>query len=322
MSAIKIAAAAVFAVILLIVLIAAAAGGIASMLTGTSLLDCAPIGSPAGVAGYRPDQITNAAMIVALGKQLNVPQQGWVVAITAAMAESRLRNLDHGDRDSLGLFQQRPSQGWGTPTQIMNPTYSTTQFYRHLLALPGWQQMSVNDAAQAVERSGLPHSYTPHEQTARWIVDTVQGSTCTPTGGGDCNHIQAPNPTTLAAINYACRQRGLPYVWGGNGPQDGDAGFDCSGLTHAAYAAAGITLPRTADAQYHAGPHIPHDQPLLPGDLVFYGTQQHVHHVGLYIGGGLMIDAPDLGQVVKTESYAGRDYLGATRPAGAVTAQT
>lgn len=318
MSITKIAATAATAVMLLIVLVAAVTGGIASVLTGTSRLDCAPIGSPAaGVAGYRPDQMTNATIIVALGKQMNIPEQGWVVAIAAAMTESGLRNLDHGDRDSLGLFQQRPSQGWGTPAQIMNPTYSATQFYRHLLALRGWQQMSVNDAAQAVERSGFPHSYTPHEQAARDVLGAVHSSTCT-TGSGDCNHIQTPNPTILVAITYACRQRGLPCVWGGNGPQNG--GFDCSGLTHAAYAAAGITLPRTADAQYHAIPHIPDNQPLLPGDLVFYGTQQHIHHVGLYLGGNLMIDAPDVGQVVKTEPYTARDYLGATRPARSITA--
>ena len=100
-----------------------------------------------------------------------------------------------------------------------------------------------------------------------------------------------------------------------NGPTAGDAGFDCSGLTHAAYAAAGIALPRTAQTQFDAGPHVPVGQPLLPGDLVFYGTAASVHHVGLYLGGGLMIDAPDFGQRVKSEPYTEGDFLGATRPA-------
>jgi cell wall-associated NlpC family hydrolase len=241
------------------------------------------------------------------------------------MQESSLTNLDHGDRDSLGLFQQRPSQGWGTPAQIMNPTYAATQFYRHLLAVPGWQQMSVNDAAQAVQRSGTPTAYAQHEQAARDVLAAVQGASCATTntgavvGTGDCNAIQAPNSVTLAAINFGCGQRGLPYVWGGNGPADG--GFDCSGLTVAAYGAAGITLPRTADAQFRAGPRVPDGQLLLPGDLVFYGNPSvHIHHVGLYIGGGLMIDAPDFGQVVKIQPYRyqGDDYAGATRPAGSV----
>ncbi|MBV8992242.1 MAG: bifunctional lytic transglycosylase/C40 family peptidase [Pseudonocardiales bacterium] len=137
-------------------------------------------------------------------------------------------------------------------------------------------------------------------------------------GTGDCNTIQATNTAALAAIHYACSQEGLPYVWGGNGPQDG--GFDCSGLTVAAYGAAGITLPRTADAQFRAGPRVPNGQPLLPGDLVFYGTATHIHHVGLYLGGGLMIDAPDVGQTVKLEPYRHKsdDYAGATRPTGPV----
>jgi cell wall-associated NlpC family hydrolase len=109
-------------------------------------------------------------------------------------------------------------------------------------------------------------------------------------GTGDCNALQATNSVALAAINFACGQRGLPYVWGGNG------GFDCSGLISAAYKAAGIALPRTADSQFRAGPHVPDGQPLLPGDLVFYGTTAHIHHVGLYIGGGMIIDAPDSGR--------------------------
>src|SRR5205085_4555090 len=134
----------------------------------------------------------------------------------------------------LGLFQQRPSQDWGTPAQIMNPTYAATHFYQHLLAVPGWQQMSANDAAQAVQRSGTPTAYGPHEQAARDVLAAVKDASCTATtnavvGNGDCNAIQATNSIALAAINYACGQRGLPYVWGGNGPQDG--GFDCSGLT-------------------------------------------------------------------------------------------
>jgi cell wall-associated NlpC family hydrolase len=86
-------------------------------------------------------------------------------------------------------------------------------------------------------------------------------------------------------------------------------------LITAAYAAAGITLPRTADSQYRAGPHVPAGQPLFPGDLVFFGSEQYVHHVGLYIGAGLMIDAPDFGQPVQSQPYKESDYLGATRPA-------
>ena len=100
----------------------------------------------------------------------------------------------------------------------MNPTYAATQFYRHLLAIPGWQQLSVNDAAQAVQRSGFPNAYGPHESAAREIIAAVTGSTCVPgpnatlaaLGTGDCNQVQAPNPAARTAITYACQQRGVP----------------------------------------------------------------------------------------------------------------
>lgn len=170
------------AILFLPVLIAAVLSGAISALFGgsASSIDCTLAGDSGGVAGYGPDQLANAAIIVAVGKQMNIPEQGWLVAIAAALQESGLRNLDYGDRDSLGLFQQRPSQGWGSPAEIMNPTYAATQFYQHLLAVPGWQQMSLTEAAQAVQRSAFPDAYAQHEQTARVIVATVQGANCTP----------------------------------------------------------------------------------------------------------------------------------------------
>jgi len=299
-----------------VLLIGAAAVGIAQTVFGAAApTSC---GGTSAVAGYQPDQMANAAVIVADGQRMNVPEQGWVVAITAALQESGLHNVNHGDRDSLGLFQERPSQGWGTPAQIMDPTYSTTQFYNHLLAVPNWQDMSVNDAAQAVERSAFPTAYAQHEQSARTIVAAIQGDRCTRASANDttCTSTAAPNATALSAVVFACAQLGLPYQWGGNGPQQGNAGFDCSGLTKAAYATAGITLPRTADTQFRASPSVPQEQPLLPGDLVFYGTTAHIHHVGLYLGAGLMIDAPDFGQVVRVQPYRwpNDQYAGATRP--------
>lgn len=301
------------------VLFSAVPQAVVTSLISSGSTTCAPSGTTAGeVPDYGPDQLANAAIITSVGKQLQVPEPGWVIAIAVAIQESTLRNLDHGDRDSLGLFQQRPSQGWGTPDQVMDPTYAATQFYRHLQAVSGWLQMSLNDAAQAVQRSGTPNAYGQHRADAEAIVSAVDGVACETTGGGDCASIAAPTPAALAAINYACGQRGLPYVWGGNGPLAGDAGFDCSGLTRAAYGAAGIPLRRTSREQYTAGLRVPAGAPLLPGDLVFYATAGRVHHVGLYIGGGNMIDAPDFGQAVNVEPYRhpGDDYLGATRPTG------
>ncbi len=340
----KVGIIAALAVFLPVVLIAGAAEGIAALFGGgTSLTTCVTGGASGRSGGaYQPDQIANATTIVAVGKRMNVPQQGWVVAIAAALQESNLVNVDHGDRDSLGLFQERPSQGWGTPAQVMDPTYAATQFYRHLLAVPGWQQMSVNDAAQAVERSGFPQAYGPHEQAARQIVGAVVSgssqtipedgeqfvSTCPQTGNGDCTNIQATTPAAMTAINFACGQRGLPYVWGGNGaeltePPNGrtqvTGGFDCSGLTKAAYAAAGVQIPRTAQTQYDAGPRVPAGQSILPGDLVFFGAgPSSVTHVGIAISAEDMIDAPHQGAVVRIERIWRSNFVGATRPGSQV----
>ncbi|MCR6488308.1 C40 family peptidase [Amycolatopsis sp. OK19-0408] len=318
----KIGAGIAAAVLAIPLLIGAQATGIVGQLfsSGSSAgsLTCTPDGAPTGsVPGMTAEQMGNAAVIVAIGKQRGVPEPGWMVAIAAALQESGLRNLSYGDRDSLGLFQQRPSMGWGSPAQLTTPAYAATTFFEHLQATPGWQQMSVTDAAQAVQRSGFPHAYAKHEDAARAIVAAVSGVRCEPapavTGPGNCDTIQVASPAAMAAINYACGQRKLPYLWGGTSP---DTGFDCSGLTQAAYAAAGIALPRTSREQYAAGPHVPAGQPLAPGDLVFYATAGHVHHVGLYIGGGNMIDAPDVGQTIGIRPYhhPGDDYYGATRP--------
>jgi cell wall-associated NlpC family hydrolase len=118
------------------------------------------------------------------------------------------------------------------------------------------------------------------------------------------------------ALAYAHGQLGLPYLWGGNGPDRGDPGFDCSGLTTAAYAAAGITLPRTAHTQYRAGPLLPPGTPLQAGDLLFFGTPTRVHHVGIATGHGtMMIHAPRRGTTIRVQDARDlHDYLAASRP--------
>ncbi|MFD2422092.1 C40 family peptidase [Amycolatopsis pigmentata] len=120
------------------------------------------------------------------------------------------------------------------------------------------------------------------------------------------------------AIRFALDQIGLPYVWGGNGPKAGAAGFDCSGLSSAAYQSAGIGLPRTADSQFRAISAVPGGEQPKMGDLVFYGNAAtFIHHVGIYLGNGLMINAPTEGMAVQIATYhvRGDDYVGAGRPA-------
>jgi cell wall-associated NlpC family hydrolase len=124
-------------------------------------------------------------------------------------------------------------------------------------------------------------------------------------------------PSTRA-VRFALDQLGLPYVWGGNGPDTGAAGFDCSGLTKAAYDDAGISLPRTADSQFRTEPRVPAGEAPKMGDLVFYGNAAtRIHHVGLYLGNGMMINAPTQGMAVQIATYhvPGDDYAGAGRPA-------
>ena len=117
--------------------------------------------------------------------------------------------------------------------------------------------------------------------------------------------------TVVSALTFAAHQLGTPYLWGGTGP----GGFDCSGLAQAAYRSAGITLPRVAQDQYDAGPPVPPGSTVLPGDLIFFGTgTSSVEHVGLYVGGGEMIDAPHTGASVRFDDADWSDLVGATRP--------
>jgi LysM repeat protein len=124
------------------------------------------------------EMTTNAKTIIRVGRSLKVPDYGIVVALAAALQESGLRNLDYGDRDSLGLFQQRPSMGWGTPAQLQDPSFASRLFFggagnpnnintRGLLDIAGWQSKSVTQAAQAVQRSAYPNAYAKWEITAR-----------------------------------------------------------------------------------------------------------------------------------------------------------
>lgn len=113
------------------------------------------------------EQSGNAAIIVSESIRRGLPARAASIALATAMQESGLRNIDYGDRDSVGLFQQRTSQGWGTIDQIMDPWYSAGKFYEHLVKVPGWQSGDINDVAQKVQRSGVPDGYRKHVEQAR-----------------------------------------------------------------------------------------------------------------------------------------------------------
>ena len=121
------------------------------------------------------EQMANAATIVALAIRRNLPARAPVVALATAYQESKIRNLESGDRDSIGLFQQRPSQGWGTPEQISDVRYATNAFYTKLVKVKGWQQMSVTDAAQRVQRSAYPEAYQQWATRAQVLATALSG---------------------------------------------------------------------------------------------------------------------------------------------------
>lgn len=121
-------------------------------------------------------QLQHASTINAVGIARGLPQRARIIALATAFQESTMRNLDHGDRDSVGLFQQRPSQGWGTRDQITDPVYAAGKFYDALLQVPNWQTEPLTQAAQAVQYSGFPDAYAKWEDDATTLATGLGGN--------------------------------------------------------------------------------------------------------------------------------------------------
>jgi peptidoglycan DL-endopeptidase CwlO len=240
-------------------------------------------------------QRQNAATIIGVARGMGAPPRAWLIALATAMQESTLNNINYGDRDSLGLFQQRPSQGWGTPAQVTDPVYATTIFIERLLEVPGWDSLPVTVAAQTVQRSAFPDAYAKWEGLATELVqqlaDVAPINPCRET-------VSLAQGVAGTAINFALGEVGKPYVWGATGPTT----YDCSGLIMRAFQTAGINLPRVSREQFYSGGHVPVAQ-AQPGDLLFYATDRNdpatIHHVVLYMGDGKMVEAPYSGEQVR-----------------------
>lgn len=284
-------------------------------------------------------QVPNAKAIVATGAQMQIPARGQVIALATALQESGLQNLDHGDRDSVGLFQQRPSQGWGTRAQILDPVYASTKFYKALKSLKDWENMPVTVAAQKVQKSGVPDAYAKHEALATALQQSIAptlgtaaavagltpavagfGAGCVTQTGTDYGNIPAGTlpegyqiPVTAPiqarnAIRWALGQLGTPYQWGGTctNPHGNNARdrCDCSSLMQRAYGVAGIEITRTTYTQIHDGRAVS-AKAVQPGDLVFTnGTASRPEHVAMFIGDGLVVHAPRPGRVVEVAELA------------------
>lgn len=160
--------------------------GAGAVFTITVALDSMVGGGPVGAAcvvddgqhrvALSPEQVENAAVIAGVGTAMDATDRAITIALATAMQESSLRNLDHGDRDSLGLFQQRPSQGWGSEEQVQDRVYSSTAFYSRLLELPGYADMPLTQAAQAVQISAFPEAYAKHEPLAKALRNAFSGA--------------------------------------------------------------------------------------------------------------------------------------------------
>ncbi|MEU9507814.1 M23 family metallopeptidase [Micromonospora sp. NPDC048170] len=188
----------------------------------------APTSEVGAVGRWNAEQVGNAAQIVAVGRQRGVPARGWVIAVATAMVESSLRNLRGGDRDSLGLFQQRPSQGWGTPAQILDPVYASGKFYDKLQRITGWETLPLSVAAQRVQVSAFPDRYGHYEHNAEQVVAAVAGVATVAELPGASLATCPGGPVTVAASGWTVPLRAA--VGSGYGPRAGrlHAGVDLS----------------------------------------------------------------------------------------------
>ncbi len=303
---------------------------------------CGPGGPAQDVAGQRLDaeQLANAEAIVAATAQKQLPARAAVIAVATALQESSLRNLPGGDRDSLGLFQQRAT--WGTANVRLDPAAATGLFLDALNQVGDWQQLTTAVASDQVQHSAFPRAVTTLEPAAGglvakyWPPDPLSrpGTAVSPSAGPLATAVTAPDcpgqgsdgmslpgataspagyqppaaGVQAAVVRFALAQLGEPYLWGATGP---DA-WDCSGLTMAAWAAAGVTLPRTTFAQVLTGSPVTSTTDLQAGDLVFTagldGTPSSPGHVGLFLGDvdGVpsLIHAPRTGRPVQIQAVS------------------
>ncbi|MFI7384316.1 heavy metal transporter [Streptomyces sp. NPDC049813] len=189
---------------------------------------------------FTAEQAANAATISAVGTSRGMPERAVTIALATALQESGLRNIHRGDRDSLGLFQQRPSEGWGRAEQIMDPVYAAERFYAHLDKIPGYSRLPLTVAAQRVQRSGYPQAYAKHEPDATLLSASLTGRapatlTCegrdggerggsagrvraalvrdfgrdvAPAAGRDARSVRVPVPASVASAQGGEEQRG------------------------------------------------------------------------------------------------------------------
>lgn len=301
---------------------------------------------PAQVGPYRGEQVVNAGYIIKAGQAMGLDAKTITIGVMTSMGESSLVNIGYGDAvgpDSRGLFQQRANGAWGTLADRMNPTISSTNFFKALIAVPGYLELEPTIAAHRAQRNADPYHYRPYWPDAVLMVSTLTADPSLldslPAGGylagceeGGPGEPPAPGDGSGAAVVSAAQHyQGTPYSWGGGnyqGPSlgiysspslDGShtVGFDCSGLVmFAVYHSTGIQLPHSAEAQGKdsRGVTIARDwSRMQPGDVISFsedgsGSPGSFGHVGIYIGNGQMIHAPRPGKTVEIVPLKGSSY--------------
>jgi len=324
----KYLAAAVATVALLIVMIGAAAAQMAERVVCLPVVGwffgCSSGGSPSQTA---LDDIPTDYLNLYMQAAATCPGLSWTTLAAIGKIES-----DHGRSRLPGVVSGTNAAGAAGPMQFLASTFSAV-IARHRLPPGGANPPSLYVAHDAVHAAAdllcdnhvatdLTGAIWDYNHSDAYVAQVVtQATQYSSTSGFAAD--TAPSHAGYAAVLYAQGQVGLPYLWGGDGPQLTElpggqvrvtGGFDCSGLTRAAYAAAGIELPRTAQQQYDAGPLVPAGSSPQPGDLVFFGTgPDDVTHVGIAISATHMIDAPHKGAVVRVEPIW-TNLVGMTRP--------
>ncbi len=237
---------------------------------------------------FTPEQAVNAATIAAVGTGRGLPERAVTIALATALQESGLRNISHGDRDSLGLFQQRPSQGWGTEQEIQDPIYSSGIFYEHLVKVRDYTELPLTVAAQRVQRSGFPEAYAKHEPDATLLAAALTGrsaATLTCEGRPGATRTAGPDAVRSAlvrdfgqdALQSAAAEVGAAEVGGKKAtPTPVPSVIESDGRT--------VVLPVTADGGS--------------------GTGRSVRERGWQLAHWAVANASDLH--IKRVSYAGR----------------
>lgn len=271
-------------------------------------------------------QAADAETIIGVAEARGLDRRDTLIVVMIGLQETKLTNPDSGSGDSLGIFQQSPGNGWGTPEQIMDVGYAANRLIDRLEQVAGRDSMSLLDVALAVQHPSRAAYLSPANYFPDWqpVAEQILDQT-TPLPGSEppgtasyttvCAVVGPPDGRVDTAVKFALSVLGTPYVWGG---ETETGGFDCSGLVWWAFSQAGFPVQRTTAAgEYDWGEHVSLDQ-LQRGDLVFWAYDVNdpatIHHVAIYLGDGQIVAAPHSGDVVKVESLYDTDHIiGGTR---------